>query len=88
MKIYCIRCTVEYHDGMTCEQYQQMQQERKEKALLQDNLGMLPIKPCPKCRAPIEKTEGCNAMRCTLCSIAFCWLCGFSDKDDGMYRLP
>jgi hypothetical protein len=32
-------------------------------------------KPCPGCSAPIEKTTGCNHMRCTLCQFDFCWVC-------------
>lgn len=32
-------------------------------------------KPCPKCRAPIEKTEGCNHMCCKFCRHDFCWVC-------------
>lgn len=35
------------------------------------------IKRCPNsaCRITIDKTEGCNAMRCHKCTTAFCWLC-------------
>ena len=33
-----------------------------------------PIKKCPKCKVDIEKTGGCNRMRCR-CGHAFCWLC-------------
>ncbi|CAD6196758.1 unnamed protein product [Caenorhabditis auriculariae] len=33
-------------------------------------------KPCPKCRVPIEKIEGCHKMHCTKCDCYFCWLCG------------
>jgi hypothetical protein len=32
-------------------------------------------KPCPGCRAAVEKNGGCNAMRCTRCNAKFCWLC-------------
>lgn len=34
-------------------------------------------RPCPKCKAPIEKDEGCNHMTCTnrRCKHEFCWIC-------------
>ena len=32
-------------------------------------------KPCPKCSAPIERTEGCNHMTCQRCKHEFCWMC-------------
>ena len=32
-------------------------------------------KKCPKCRANIEKTYGCNWMTCHSCKHGFCWLC-------------
>ncbi|VDP04668.1 unnamed protein product [Soboliphyme baturini] len=33
-------------------------------------------KPCPSCKAPIEKNYGCNRMQCLKCGENFCWLCG------------
>ncbi|XP_048579770.1 ankyrin repeat and IBR domain-containing protein 1 isoform X2 [Nematostella vectensis] len=32
-------------------------------------------KPCPNCKSPIQKTEGCNHMKCTKCKHEFCWVC-------------
>ena len=32
-------------------------------------------RPCPRCRAPILKNGGCNAMMCSRCKLHFCWAC-------------
>lgn len=60
-----------------------MLEKEREERLLNENLGNLPFKKCPKCKVLIEKYAGCNAVKCTNCSIAFCWLCNFIDPVDG-----
>jgi IBR domain/IBR domain, a half RING-finger domain len=30
---------------------------------------------CPKCRAPTEKSGGCNHMTCQTCRYEYCWMC-------------
>ncbi|KAL2265816.1 hypothetical protein VTJ83DRAFT_6916 [Remersonia thermophila] len=32
-------------------------------------------KPCPGCKAPIEKNNGCQHMTCSKCKHEFCWDC-------------
>lgn len=32
-------------------------------------------KPCPRCSVNIEKNGGCNYLKCSSCSLGFCWLC-------------
>ncbi len=73
---------MEYHTGMTCEQYKRLHEEKNEDSILEYNLGKLSYKPCPKCRTPIDKYAGCNAVICTLCSIHFCWRCQATDESD------
>lgn len=59
--------------------------KQRDEQLLKENLGLLPFKKCPNlnCNILIEKYAGCNAVKCTQCSIAFCWLCNATDPNDG-----
>ena len=43
-------------------------------------------RPCPRCRAPIIKSGGCNAMRCGRCHHRFCWACMQSQTRCGHFQ--
>lgn len=32
--------------------------------------------PCPKCKMPVSRTQGCNHMICAACTTHFCYRCG------------
>ena len=37
---------------------------------------------CPQCKAPTQKSSGCNHMTCQHCGADWCWLCGRAIDDD------
>ncbi|GAV52619.1 hypothetical protein ZYGR_0AG06100 [Zygosaccharomyces rouxii] len=34
------------------------------------------LQRCPRCRVVVQRSEGCNKMKCTVCSTPFCYICG------------
>lgn len=66
LTVTCTSCHVP-HEGKTCAEY-------KDEAVkkLKKKLG---IKDCPECTTPLEKTDGCNHMTCTVCVSHLCWVC-------------
>lgn len=68
---YCFGCRQEPHKPAECSELEQWNQiYSSSKFWIQTN-----TKPCPACKVPIEKNNGCNHMHCTLCGVHFCWLC-------------
>ena len=33
------------------------------------------LQRCPKCRTVVQRSEGCNKMKCAICDTMFCYLC-------------
>ena len=61
------------HEGKTCAEYKDEASggyEALEK--LKKKLG---FKDCPRCKTTMEKTEGCNHMKCRGCGAHLCWVC-------------
>ncbi|KAF9266876.1 hypothetical protein L218DRAFT_996420 [Marasmius fiardii PR-910] len=65
----CPRCHVEYHEGFECPE------QDKGDRLFEKWAKEHGVKHCPGCKAPIERTEGCNHVTCTRCQSHICWVC-------------
>ncbi|KAI1086271.1 hypothetical protein F5B19DRAFT_501755 [Rostrohypoxylon terebratum] len=87
----CPRCLVpvctachSQHGNMTCADWEDISTGRLvafERLKIQ-----IGIKDCPKCRTPLEKTEGCNHMICQ-CGAHICWVClGVFEESDLCYE--
>ena len=61
------------HEGKTCAEYKD--EASGGYAALEKLKKKLGIKDCPKCKTPIEKTEGCDHMKCRGCGAHLCWVC-------------
>ncbi|KAF5274146.1 hypothetical protein FQR65_LT04544 [Abscondita terminalis] len=90
---FCWECLGEAHAPCGCKQWQEWQMKIAEikpeelKASCtesEDAANCLWLvtnsKPCPNCKSPIQKNEGCNHMKCSKCKFDFCWVCQESWK--------
>ena len=78
LRITCIVCNkdtcvfhrVPWHEGMTCEQYDQLHPYADEltRSWVETN-----TKKCPYCQCNIEKDGGCDHMTCKRCGKQFNW---------------
>jgi len=67
----CLKCGKEpYHKGKTCQEVLQAEED----LLNQELFKRLNYRPCPQCKIPIEKSDGCNKMLC-YCGCKFCSEC-------------
>ncbi|KAI8944623.1 hypothetical protein F4801DRAFT_585238 [Xylaria longipes] len=67
----CTSCHAQ-HGTMSCADHQDVSSGRQEaNDRLKKEMG---IKDCPKCRTPLEKTDGCNHVACR-CGAHICWVC-------------
>ena len=80
-KKWCFSCQGNPHWPASCELYSEYQEIRKQQmGTLFDQTGQpyqteVEVKPCPYCKTPINKNQGCNYMACR-CGRSFCWNCG------------
>ncbi|GMH45917.1 hypothetical protein BSKO_13880 [Bryopsis sp. KO-2023] len=71
---FCFTCHEEAHTPVDCETVKTWQAKNSAES---ENLNYILVntKPCPQCKRPIEKNQGCMHMICSQCRFEFCWLC-------------
>ncbi|XP_038986793.1 probable E3 ubiquitin-protein ligase ARI8 [Phoenix dactylifera] len=72
---FCWNCTEEAHRPVDCSTVAKWILKNSAES---ENMNWILAnsKPCPKCKRPIEKNQGCMHITCTPpCKYEFCWLC-------------
>ncbi|KAG8632541.1 hypothetical protein MANES_18G031400v8 [Manihot esculenta] len=71
---FCWNCDDESHRPVDCETVKKWISKNQSES---ENVNYILTycKPCPNCRRPIEKNQGCMHMTCRVCMYSFCWLC-------------
>ena len=84
---FCWSCSKTAHDPCSCETWAEWEKQLKERLENKKGVQMASnmisdevwvgehCKPCPNCKAPIYKDDGCNHMTCYKCDHEFCWVC-------------
>lgn len=87
---FCFDCGNAAHAPATCEQVEawhralleaeeagdvQAAPRQEQEQVMAKKWILNHARPCPKCKVPIEKMQGCNHMKCTSCQYEFCWAC-------------
>ncbi|KDO18529.1 hypothetical protein SPRG_16084 [Saprolegnia parasitica CBS 223.65] len=60
----CIRCQVGWHDGLACDAYKRMVDAGGDHEQAQLMALKMRWEQCPKCRTLVERSMGCNFIRC------------------------
>ncbi|KAI5014480.1 hypothetical protein ZWY2020_055870 [Hordeum vulgare] len=80
---FCWNCTEEAHRPVDCATVSKWILKNSAES---ENMNWILAnsKPCPKCKRPIEKNQGCMHITCTPpCKFEFCWLCLGSWSEHG-----
>ena len=73
----CLRCGAKYHGDKNCLYVIDDG--------FKDWVNSKDVNPCPKCKVPVEKDEGCQHMTCAMCRYQWCWICG-GEYSDAHYQ--
>ncbi|XP_050216149.1 E3 ubiquitin-protein ligase RSL1-like [Mercurialis annua] len=76
-RLFCAVCKVPWHSGIDCDKFQTLHKDERE----MEDIMLLQLaenkqwRRCPACKIYVEKTQGCNYMKCR-CGASFCYRCG------------
>ncbi|CAG0901879.1 unnamed protein product [Cyprideis torosa] len=70
--IFCFRCVRSYHEPVPCALLNKWNRHYQKYSYF-----IMHTKQCPKCGGLIEKSGGCNYVKCKYsgCNAEFCWIC-------------
>ncbi|KAI8501997.1 RanBP-type and C3HC4-type zinc finger-containing protein 1 [Branchiostoma belcheri] len=77
----CLTCKA-IHDNMTCREYQDDLRRRADNdeaaqqtmAMLENMVQQGEAMHCPQCDIIVQKKEGCDWIRCSMCRTEICWV--------------
>lgn len=77
----CLTCKA-IHEGMNCKEYQEDLRIRSsnDKAAKQTNKMLKELlkkgdaMKCPKCEVVVQKKDGCDWIKCSICKTEICWV--------------
>ena len=78
----CRLCRNKSHLPKTCEESKK-EHGIEERHIVEEEMTKALIRPCPKCKVPILKTEGCNKIVCSQCGAYICDVCAKDITKDG-----
>ncbi|PAA75038.1 hypothetical protein BOX15_Mlig029351g1 [Macrostomum lignano] len=73
--VWCFDCHSPAHPGLSCRRFRSGVHLLEDWAKQLEQSGLRKARRCPKCKAMIEKNDGCNHMTCAHCEHEFCYLC-------------
>ena len=72
--VWCGACGTQHDVQTSCDAFTLWRLENGDTDASFDSLVQERMQRCPRCRAPVEKSEGCNQMTCR-CGNHFCYVC-------------
>ncbi|BGP35877.1 hypothetical protein JCM10296v2_007729 [Rhodotorula toruloides] len=73
-KVTCRQCKKESHLPLTCKEADKDSRLAGVHAVAEAMSAAL-IRPCPSCKIPATKIDGCNKMTCSQCHAHWCYVC-------------
>jgi len=80
IKVWCLLCRKEYHDGISCKEYERLTDRKSLDLEFGTAVQYAGFQLCPTCNTWVEKVDGCNLVVC-LCETTFCYNCGVEEGE-------